>query len=102
LLNGRTYDEMPVAAAVQQSAWRTETTSNDKQRGHPDGALFCLAEFSSLLSLRLLNHSAKIGRGWGPRTSTPPREARVGDPGPPPHRTKRALGTPGLRRVELL
>jgi hypothetical protein len=25
---------------------------------------------------------AKIGRGWGPRTSTPPREARVADPGP--------------------
>ena len=96
LLNGRTYDELPIAAAVQRSAWRTETTSNDKQRGHPDGALFCLAEFASLLSLRLLHppgqnrawlgtpnlHPTARSARWGPRASTPPHEARVGDPGP--------------------
>jgi hypothetical protein len=32
--------------------------------------------------------------------STPPREARVGDPGSPPRHAKRASGTPGLRRKE--
>ena len=79
LLNGRTYDQMPIAAAVQQSAWRTETTSNDKQRGHPDGALFCLAEFASLLSLRLL-HPPGQNRAWlgTPNLHPTARSARWG------------------------
>src|SRR6185437_4214378 len=51
----------------------------DKQRGHPDGALFCLAEFASLLSLRLL-HPPGQNRAWlgTPNLHPTARSARWG------------------------
>src|SRR5579859_784124 len=54
------------------------------------------------LCCALASTPPREARGGDPGSPPPPREARVGGPGSPPRHAKRASGAPGLRRKELV